>query len=258
MKQTKETIKEYFQTGDKPTQEQYYDTWDSFIHKDDLEGYSETGTKTEEDLIVIIGDYDNSGVGLKIELDQNEGEFRFINGGGNINAARIKSNLLTSDRVINFPDKSGTIALKEDIDGNLSLISTNSNHFNAYESHIGGMNDVDSETNITLNIQDNAIEFIPVGSVLSYHQVNDGRIIVAYSGLASGDKGQTYKKGDVLTIWQKSSNNWVILNQPRALDSSLDAEPTGSNQVFNIVSLTQAEYDAGTPVATTLYNITDA
>jgi len=34
------------------------------------------------------------------------------------------------------------------------------------------------------------------------------------------------------------------------------AEPTGSDQVFNVVSLTQAEYDAGTPVATTFYIIT--
>ena len=36
MKQNKETIKSYFQTGDKPTQSQYYDTWDSFWHKDDV------------------------------------------------------------------------------------------------------------------------------------------------------------------------------------------------------------------------------
>jgi len=35
MKQTKERIKEYFQTGDKPTQDHYYDTWDSFWHKDE-------------------------------------------------------------------------------------------------------------------------------------------------------------------------------------------------------------------------------
>ena len=33
-------------------------------------------------------------------------------------------------------------------------------------------------------------------------------------------------------------------------------EPSGSDSITNIVSLTQAEYDAGTPVATTLYIIT--
>ena len=40
--------------------------------------------------------------------------------------------------------------------------------------------------------------------------------------------------------------------------SSTTGEPTGSDSVLNMVSLTQAEYDAGTPLATTLYVITDA
>ena len=38
--------------------------------------------------------------------------------------------------------------------------------------------------------------------------------------------------------------------------SSTVGEPTGSDIVANVVSLTQAEYDAGTPVATTFYLIT--
>lgn len=42
------------------------------------------------------------------------------------------------------------------------------------------------------------------------------------------------------------------------IGSNTNGEPIGSDQILNIVSLTQAEYDAGTPVATTLYNITDA
>ena len=40
------------------------------------------------------------------------------------------------------------------------------------------------------------------------------------------------------------------------LDSVTTGEPTGSDVVGNAVSLTQAEYDAGTPVATTFYIIT--
>ena len=42
------------------------------------------------------------------------------------------------------------------------------------------------------------------------------------------------------------------------INSAVAGEPTGSDLVLNVVSLTQAEYDAGTPVATTLYVITDA
>jgi hypothetical protein len=44
----------------------------------------------------------------------------------------------------------------------------------------------------------------------------------------------------------------------RYVKSTVTGEPTGADRVINIVSLTQAEYDAGTPVATTFYIITDA
>ena len=39
------------------------------------------------------------------------------------------------------------------------------------------------------------------------------------------------------------------------INSTVTGEPTGSDVVLNVVSLTQAEYDAGTKVATTLYVI---
>ena len=39
------------------------------------------------------------------------------------------------------------------------------------------------------------------------------------------------------------------------IESSVTGEPTGSDVVLNVVSLTQAEYDAGTKIATTLYVI---
>jgi len=41
------------------------------------------------------------------------------------------------------------------------------------------------------------------------------------------------------------------------INSKTAGEPTGSDVILNTVSLTQAEYDAGTPIATTLYVITD-
>ena len=39
------------------------------------------------------------------------------------------------------------------------------------------------------------------------------------------------------------------------INSTTTSEPTGSDLVYNVVSLTQAEYDAGTTVATTFYLI---
>jgi hypothetical protein len=42
------------------------------------------------------------------------------------------------------------------------------------------------------------------------------------------------------------------------INSDVSGEPSGSDVVSNVVSLTQAEYDSGTKIATTYYIITDA
>lgn len=43
--------------------------------------------------------------------------------------------------------------------------------------------------------------------------------------------------------------------QVNTINSTTTGELTGSDIITNIVSLTQAEYDAGTPISTTLYII---
>ena len=50
----------------------------------------------------------------------------------------------------------------------------------------------------------------------------------------------------------------VTTEEENTINSIVAGEPTGSDVVLNVVSLTQAEYDAGIPVATTQYIITDA
>lgn len=54
----------------------------------------------------------------------------------------------------------------------------------------------------------------------------------------------------------------VTTEEENTIDSITAGEPAGSDQVVNVVSLLQAEYDAGvialTINATTIYNITDA
>jgi len=50
----------------------------------------------------------------------------------------------------------------------------------------------------------------------------------------------------------------VTNEQENTINSIVLGEPTGSDVVLNVVSLTQAEFDAGTPIATTFYIITDA
>lgn len=50
----------------------------------------------------------------------------------------------------------------------------------------------------------------------------------------------------------------VTVEEANTIDSITSGEPIGSDQVVNVVSLTQAEYDAGSPNTTTFYIITDA
>ena len=55
-----------------------------------------------------------------------------------------------------------------------------------------------------------------------------------------------------------ASVGYVLGKTNNKVSSNTTGEPTGSDVVLNVVSLTQAEYDAGTPIATTFYLITDA
>jgi hypothetical protein len=63
---------------------------------------------------------------------------------------------------------------------------------------------------------------------------------VSYDGVSSAKLGGIEAGAEVNTI-----------------NSITTSEPTGSDAVLNVVSLTQAEYDAGTKIATTFYIITD-
>jgi hypothetical protein len=59
-------------------------------------------------------------------------------------------------------------------------------------------------------------------------------------------------------ITTNNSKVGVTNEEENTINSVASGEPTGSDVVLNVVSLTQAEYDAGSPVSTTFYAITDA
>ena len=73
----------------------------------------------------------------------------------------------------------------------------------------------------------------------------------------NGQQGNVVLTGDDI---ESSNGSGASLSQSISdkVNSVTTGEPTGSDKVLNIVSLTQAEYDAGTPIATTLYLIKDA
>ena len=64
---------------------------------------------------------------------------------------------------------------------------------------------------------------------------------------ALGTANQVLSTTGTVTTWIDAEVNTI--------ESITIGEPTGSDQVVNVVSLTQAEYDAGTPIATTFYII---
>ena len=59
-------------------------------------------------------------------------------------------------------------------------------------------------------------------------------------------------------ITTNSAKVGVTNEEQNTINSIVAGEPAGSDVILNKVSLTQAEYDAGTPIATTEYSITDA
>ena len=68
--------------------------------------------------------------------------------------------------------------------------------------------------------------------------------VVANTAKVSFDSASSTKLGGIETGAEVNTIN-----------SKTTSEPIGSDLVYNVVSLTQAEYDAGSPVATTFYLI---
>jgi len=173
---------------------------------------------------------------------------------GNITANTINISGGTADDILLA---NGTTTSKLDLEGSLlALSSTIVVNTDVLLNHVDGMNEVNSASDVTITVQPAATINIPVNSLVSYIQKGSGNIIINYGAGVSGDSVQSYHSGDVVTLWHKATNVWVAINPPKALDSKVTGEPTGSDQVLNVVSLTQAEYDAGTPVTGTFYIIT--
>jgi len=61
-------------------------------------------------------------------------------------------------------------------------------------------------------------------------------------------------KAGQVQIMNVDENEWEFTN---TVNTELESGMSGEDLVFNILSLTQAEYDAGTPIATTFYIITN-
>jgi len=147
-------------------------------------------------------------------------------------------------------------AITAQLESDLTLLTTNRIRYHVSAEKIGTTG---GEVDITTNYGNTHICHldVPIQSLTST-TINDDP--TEFAGLATQyDINRNFKVNIDANTSGVAANAIEIINLDGSKVSSLtDNEPTGSDVIFNVVSLTQAEYDAGTPIATTFYLITDA
>ena len=121
------------------------------------EGYTESGTRAGLDMYVGLGDYDDSGDGTKIIIDDNLGEITIFgqtnfpggdivltDGGGlKLDATgfvtTLQGNNITATRDVEMPDASGTIALTNNLLTEMSFAASDGTTPIVVANDIGGM-----------------------------------------------------------------------------------------------------------------------
>jgi len=118
------------------------------------------------------------------------------------------------------------------------------------DTNTGGVDSVNGETGVVvLDTSD-----IAENTNLYYTDVRvSNNVDVAANTLKTGITAQ--QATDITT---NNAKVGVTNEQENTINTELESGMTGEDLVLNVLSLTEAEYDAGTPVATTFYIITDA
>ena len=120
------------------------------------------------------------------------------------------------------------------------------------------VNPVNDEVTVVVDRVVNAIGYITTHSALTLDDGTDPHGIT----LPGGELSNVPNTDFTIPVGLNTDKVGVTTEEENTIDSITSGEPTGSDQVVNVVSLTQAEYDAGvialTINATTIYNITDA
>ncbi len=127
------------------------------------------------------------------------------------------------------------------------------NQFSAV-SAFGNFSEVNA--NIILVTSNGNLQFNSSGTSFTISQFNNNILQTTDQGLTFQMPESTWQgieaESDGKTIASKS---WTNVHH---VQNSTTGEPVGATPVINMVSLTQAEYDASTPVGGTFYIITDA
>ena len=193
MKQEKNILKMYFETGDKPTQIQYENLIDSLRHAYDkipledlnLEGYDEEGER-DNSLIVRLGDFVDASNGTKIVINDDDeeitmkGTIALVSTTGDTTAIEMPTG---SGQVnLNLPTTSGTLALTSEIPALTDVAYKNiDNNFSSGQS-INGVLDIFTDNAIALDINNST-----TGGGQIRFQNTSGNYQLGISGGASGE-----------------------------------------------------------------------
>ncbi len=118
------------------------------------------------------------------------------------------------------------------------------------DTNTSGVTSVNGETGVVvLDTYD-----IAENTNLYYTEVRvSNNVDVAANTLKTGITAQ--QSSDITT---NNAKVGVTDEEKNTINTELEAGMTGEDLVLNVLSLTEAEYNAGTPVSTTFYIITDA
>ena len=226
------TLKSYFNTGDIPTEAQFANLIDSFLNfADDAEPLDAL------DIGVTVQAYSNilaatTAAFTTALLDKLNGieALADVTDATNVDAAGA---VMNSDY-----NQSHSVLVQQNSSGSPEIVNFNNN---SILGKAGG--DIDAltaaEVRSIINVEDGATADQTGAEIKALYEAEDDT--------------------NAFTDAEKTKLSGIeALAEVNAIDSVTTGEPTGSDAVLNVVSLTSAEFAAGTPVATTLYLITDA
>jgi len=226
------TLKSYFNTGDIPTEAQFANLIDSFLNLAEdaapLDA-SDIGTTVQAYSAILAATTAAFTTALLDKLNGIEA-LADVTDATNVDAAGA---VMNSDY-----NQSHSVLVQQNSSGSPEIVNFNNN---SILGKAGG--DIDAltaaEVRSIINVEDGATADQTGAEIKALYEAEDDT--------------------NAFTDAEKTKLSGIeALAEVNTIDSVTTGEPTGSDAVLNVVSLTSAEFAAGTPVATTLYLITDA